>query len=258
MEVKTTVIAAAALATFLAGTALLTSPLLTARAICRSTGPLISGAWSIRWETRAGDLSGTVAVYETIVFDGAGHYSIPAGAYIRDVAGGSADSLCFMYSSGVLTGSTTENGYNDLMVAVEAASPVASNQTPEGTWSIAGFIAGLGARTAGDTSFQLTADGSGSVSAVTAAGYFGKSGATRRTQSIGATTYAFSNGLASINFPSISSPAFITGPENPMFSPDGDFVFGGAPGGYDMTVAGGATAGRRVPRFSSQAATMYR
>ena len=75
----------------------------------------------------------------------------------------------------------------------------------------------------------------GNIAALSVSGYVAGSAAKIQTQTIAASTYGVGNGSAAINFPaSTASPAFFSGQESLYFSPDGNFVFGGSPGGFDM------------------------
>ncbi len=94
----------------------------------------------------------------------------------------------------------------------------------------------------------LNPNGAGSLGSPSVSVYVGGNGSSVINQTLGKTTYIFSNGAAVVTFPSNSSTAAIIGQKYLYFSPDGNFVFGGAPEGFDMLV--GVRAATGTPSFS--------
>src|SRR5579871_194612 len=93
-----------------------------------------------------------------------------------------------------------------------------------------------------DSLFTLNADGAGNLSGnTTGSGYVAANGNTATRQSNSGVKYAFSNGAGNIFFPgsfSLSNidSTLIAGNHYVYISPDGNFIFGGSPNGWDMLV----------------------
>lgn len=218
----------------------------------------------------SGDLARAISLNGSFVFEGNGSYYIPVGATTFDSNVGQQESfsatqfigtyslsatgygfmtnplypsqtIYFMVSNGVLLGSTTEqplstyNG-NDLLIATQLSNPVPSSSTLQGSWSMAGFLPAGTPGGAADIFFQMSADGAGNISGLSVPGYIGADGTTIETQTISGFKYLFSTGAAVLNFPNNSSGLYFSGPEYVNFSPDGNFMFGGSPYGWDMIV----------------------
>jgi uncharacterized protein (TIGR03437 family) len=219
----------------------------------------------------ANDLTEAIAVYGNITFDGNGGYTITSASNARMFdSGGSGQPTTFTatgkYSvaasgygfmdslivsgdsvqvlvakSGILVGSSTDNGtgYNDLFVAAPLASSPPTNSTFSGTYSMVGMDdPTLGVADTRSYSFQLTANGNGSIASFKATGYVaGKTSAI--TQNFSGDTYTFTNGAASatfggeLNSGNVDADLF-AGQKYLYFSPDGNFVFGGSPHGWDF------------------------
>ena len=95
--------------------------------------------------------------------------------------------------------------------------------------------------------FQVNPDGAGNLgNNISVTGYFGEGGSTVVSQTISTkVTYAFSNGAASLGFP--TSTSLIAGAKLLYISPDGNFVFGGSSTGWDFFV--GVRTGTGAPNF---------
>jgi uncharacterized protein (TIGR03437 family) len=216
----------------------------------------------------AGDLGRAIALYGNINFGGDGTYTITGSSIIDSNAGvvqtftangtysisatgygylssavtGNVDCIYGLVASGIFVGSTTETqiGYNDLFIAEQLSSPAPSNATFRGTYSIA-YMNFPSVNVSGgvfnnyDALFQLNPDGNGNLGTVNFTGYLGSNGSTPFNLSESPVKYFFSNGAAVVTFPN-SNTAAIAGQEYLYFSPDGNFVFGGAPNGFDMLV----------------------
>jgi uncharacterized protein (TIGR03437 family) len=222
-----------------------------------------------------GDNSGTlgraISLYGTMNFDGNGNYSLSAqkfdsidrqqlpysftGTYSISASGygfllhplSSVNGVYTVYglvSHGIFVGSTTEDGFNDIFIAAQLASPVPTTASFRGTYSMVDidFPSGIPTDTL-DSQFQLNPDGNGNIGTVRASGYIAASGSTVINQNIAGVRYFFSNGGANVNFGGTGN--LIVGTKYLYLSADGNFVFGGSPTAWDMIVgvrsAGGAT-----------------
>lgn len=211
----------------------------------------------------AGDLSRAIALYGNINFGGDGTYTITGSSifdtnagvaqnftasgtysisstgygYISSAVTGNVDCIYGLVANGIFVGSSTETqiGYNDLFIAAQLSSPAPSNATFRGPYSVAYMNFAGTVLNNYDALFQLNPDGNGNLGTVNFTGYIGSSGTTPFNLSQSSVKYFFSNGAAVVTFP-IASTAAITGQEYLYFSPDGNFVFGGAPNGFDMLV----------------------
>jgi uncharacterized protein (TIGR03437 family) len=211
----------------------------------------------------AGDLSRALAIYGNINFAGDGTYTITGSqildsdagvvqnfaasgtysisstgyGYISSAVTSNTDCIYGLVANGIFVGSSTENqsGYNDLFIAAQLASPAPSNASFRGPYSVAymNFPDGT-IQDNYDALFQLNPDGNGNLGTVNFTGYVGD-GTSPFNLSESSVKYFFSNGAAVVTFPN-SSTAAIVGQEYLYFSADGNFVFGGAPNGFDMLV----------------------
>jgi uncharacterized protein (TIGR03437 family) len=212
-----------------------------------------------------GDLSDAVALYGNIIFDGNGNYTL-SGAKGLEAQNGSAASaftgsgtytisasgygyltsplstttatylVYGMVSNGIFVASTTESQFNDLFIAAAVSSPLATNSSLHGSYTIAGFIPGGTPASMADATYQINPDGNGNLGAVNVSGYAGGGGTTVYTQSNSGLKYFFSNGAAVLTWPTSSTANFYSGQEYLYISADGNFVFGGNPQGFDMFV----------------------
>ena len=229
----------------------------------------------------SGNLSDAGSIYGNIIFDGNGNYTL-SGASLMDAAAGApqayshtgtytistsgygylsspafnGDSIYGLVTQGIFIGSATENGngYNNLFIAAPVGSPVATVATLKGAYMIADLDNPTGnALDARDSLIQFTADGVGGIGTVNVSGYIGINGNTAVRQSIGGVRYTFSNGAGNIP---LSSPftqsnldtKLVGGTYYLYISPDGNFVFGGSPTGWDMFVGVRVSSG--APSFN--------
>ncbi len=144
-------------------------------------------------------------------------------------------------TGGILTGSTTEGGYNDMFLAGKITSSVPTASTFSGTWTMAGFIPGGTPAGSANLFFQMSPNGAGSLGTVNVSGYVGSGTTTPQVQTSANVTYTFSSGAAVISFPNAPKALYFSGPQNSgpeylYFSPDNSFAFGGSPIGFDMLV----------------------
>jgi uncharacterized protein (TIGR03437 family) len=234
-----------------------------------------------------GDLGRAIAVYGNITFSGTGTYTLncqaadseyinsygvltcaewlptlgatTSGTYSISASGygflsnpaSPSDSVYGLVSQqggqNIFVGSSTESGFNDMFVAAPYSSAT-TNATFKGSYWIADtdFPSGTVAL-ARSYMFQLNPDGAGNLgSNISLTGYVGDGGSTVVSQTISTkVTYAFSNGAASLAFP--TSTSLISGQKFLYISPDGNFVFGGSPTGWDFFV--GVRTGTGAPNF---------
>jgi uncharacterized protein (TIGR03437 family) len=211
-----------------------------------------------------GSLADAASLYGTVAFSGTGTYtmnvtladgtngqlqngSISGGTYSISASGqGFLSSPLFKGDSiyglvnaqGIFVGSSTENqnGYNDMFIAAPLTATAPTVSTFKGPYTLAylDLSSGNPLSTFGAT-VQMNPDGNGNTGAVSIAGYFGQSGSAKTTQSLSSAKYIFSNGAGVVTFPN-SNTALLTGQYYLYFSPDGNFVFGGSPVGFDMFV----------------------
>ena len=242
---------------------------------------LLSGTYYFRQTTYVQSSAGTgalydaLAVYGTVAFNGTGTYSMSltlsdgrSGALQRATVAGTysiaasgqgflsnpVSSGDFIWGAvsvqGVFVGSSTENlnGFNDLFIAAPLGSTQATTSTFKGSYQVAylDLSSGNPLYTLG-AMLQMNPDGVGNVGTVTGTAYQGQSGSGKGAVSIANTKYIFSNGAAVVTFPN-STSAILTGQYYLYFSPDGNFVFGGSPNGYDMFV--GVRTGTATPNLS--------
>ena len=141
-------------------------------------------------------------------------------------------------AQGIFVGSSTENqnGYNDMFIAAPLAATPPTVSTFKGPYSMAyiDLSSGNPLYTLG-AMVQMNPDGNGNTGTVSIAGYVGQTGSAKTTQSLSSAKVIFSNGAGVVTFPN-SNTALLTGQYYLYFSPDGNFVFGGSPGGFDMFV----------------------
>jgi len=226
----------------------------------------------------AGDFSRALALYNQVTFDGNGHYTMNAvladsnagtlqsgtisnGTYSISASGygfisnplSTGDFIFGLVSqSGVFVGSSTEAGFNDLFVAAPLLPAGASTSTFKGTYTVADIdLSGplyYGVGYALNSMFQMNPDGAGNLGTVNITGYAGLGGSTVYTQSSPGIKYVFSNGAWSVTFPSTSNATLVSGQKYVYSSPDGNFIFGGSPNGFDMFV--GVRMGTTAPTLN--------
>jgi len=230
----------------------------------------------------AGDLSESFAIFGNISFDGNGNYSIAGAQYIdcsTSCTGGttpvtgkytvsasgygfmtspasSADTTYILVSQGIFTGSATEsaNGFNEMILGAPVASPLLTNGSFNGSYTMVGFIPGPANVSGGvayntSLSFALNPNGAGALGSVGVTGYFAGSAAAQ-TQAYNNVKYNFNNGAAIVTFPTSTTALFFSGQEYLYCSPDGNFCFGGSPNGFDMLVGIKNPASSAQPQLS--------
>ena len=213
-----------------------------------------------------GNLVESCALTGTITFDGAGSYLL-SNTHLADSAGTAgkgfcaslgggrygvqsngitqldnplyAATLCGSFSQPVIIASSTEDGYFDLFVAVQAPTSAVSNSQFSGTFTMGTLdFPNASASLARQGYFTLNADGSGNIAPFTVTGSAQNlnSGATV-SQKVGASTYSLSGTAGgTITFPgeSNSQNEIVSGSKVLYVSADGNYVIGGAAGGSDI------------------------
>ncbi|MBV9507544.1 MAG: hypothetical protein JO323_21325 [Acidobacteriia bacterium] len=189
-------------------------------------------------------------------YGNSGTYSVASSGYGFLDSLITTDEVYGLVSNGIFIASSTENSacqsnsnapcYNDLFIAVPVPTTPFSNSAFQGTYSMADLdITAVGSQngivyTRGST-FQISPNGSGGIPGFPATGYITTNGSTKTVQNVSSTNYTFSNSAANWSIGgSISNSnagnVLIAGTKYLYFSPDGNFVFGGSPTGWDMIV----------------------
>ena len=217
-----------------------------------------------------GSLQDAATAYGNITFDGAGKYGI-SGVFLDAQSGGQNVTISGTYSiaasgygflsnpitgdtiyglvnqQGIFVGGDTEsaNGYNDLMVAAPVSSPVATAASFKGNYSLAymDLSSGNPLTTVGAL-IQMSPNGVNNLGTVAFSAYTGRTGATKIPESFSG-TYGSASGAMVLNFSGNSSTNYLIGQYYLYISPDGNFVFGGSPNGFDMFV--GVRTGTGTP-----------
>jgi uncharacterized protein (TIGR03437 family) len=261
----------------LLATALLTAALAGAQApsFDSSGNKLLNGTSYFRQiayslSDTAGDVGSAVTLYGGITFDGNGNYTINSqeldtgtgvvqtvsltGTYTISASGygyltnpiTTGVNIYGLVSHGIFIGSSTEqNAFSDLFIAAPMASSAAATSAFNGNYTVAYFSPSSSIDNSVDASFEINPNGSGSLGTVNMSGYVGEGGSSVETQTSANVKYVISNGAANLMFPNSSTASFLVGNEYAYITPDGNFIFGGSPAGFDMFVGvkTGSTSG---------------
>jgi uncharacterized protein (TIGR03437 family) len=154
-------------------------------------------------------------------------------------------------AQGIFIGSSTENlsaqGVNDLAIMAPIPSPPATAATFNGSYTIVDFDSPTGSpQDSRDSLFTINTSGNGTLSA-SGSGYIAGNGGVATRQTLGSTKVVFSNGAGNIEAGGNSLATISNNGGNPdavlisgnyyvYISPDGNFIFGGSPNGWDMFV----------------------
>jgi uncharacterized protein (TIGR03437 family) len=243
---------------------------------------VVNGGVCSNGVSACGDLGEAQALYGTITFDGNGNYTIAGqlvdantctsqgtcpttaqtitGTYQISASGfgvldnplSSSDSIFGLVTNGIFMGSSTENqqGYNDLFIAAPIPSPAPTLSTLNGNYTVMGVDnPSLMSADARDYILTFGANGAGKLSSTNATGYVTAQGGNVTRQSLGTVTYFASGGAFNINFGgTLSDNNLLANTKYVYISPDGNFVFGGSPQGWDMFVGVKTVTG--TPNFS--------
>jgi uncharacterized protein (TIGR03437 family) len=205
----------------------------------------------------SGSLTGAVVIYGNIVFNGNGGYTINGNGFTSSGSSGtynttgtysiSASGFGFMkhpyassgvlhglVSNGVFVGSSTENGFNDLMIAVPASSATNATFTGNYTLDYINFPGSTHVSTY-DSIAQFTANGSGNIGTVSTKTYQGGNLTTPVSLNENNVSYSFTNGVGTLRFPTTTNLP-LQGNKILYISPDGKFIFGGGTATFDFFV----------------------
>ncbi len=212
-----------------------------------------------------GNFSRRVALSGTMHFDGAGNYVLNGTLADSGAAGSSAYNFSGNYSlgasghgwissplsegvriegavaQGVFIGSSSDSGYNDLLVAALApADGELSAATISGSYRLAYFdVPAAGVGQVRSAWMSLEADGAGGTSGAThVQGYFGNSPSTLVEQSISGAQYTWSASGGQITFPTgtLLTAQLVTGSKTLYAAHGGDLLFGGSSDGFDLFI----------------------
>jgi uncharacterized protein (TIGR03437 family) len=161
------------------------------------------------------------------------------------------------FSKPVLTGGSTEDGYYDLFVAVQAPGSSVSNSALSGSYRV-GSMEFLNSQNAmaRESWFTLNADGSGNVGALTVNGSAANLGNSSLTQNMSGATYTLSgNGAGTLNIPlpagGSAQSQLVSGSKVLYISADGNYILGGSISSADIFFGFKAPASNANPRLNS-------
>jgi uncharacterized protein (TIGR03437 family) len=219
--------------------------------------------------TSTGAITEGCSVTGTMVFDGKGNYTI-GSSQVYDSAGSRGSctaplngtyglqsngiaqldnpifdaTLYGMFSSPVLTASSTEDALYDLFVAVQAPTSGTSNAALNGAYQV-GSLEYTNAQNslARQGWFTMNANGNGTAAAFNVTGSAVNLGSTTITQNVSGTTYSFSgNGTGTLTIPGSGQGQLVSGAKVLYLSADGNYFVGGSTSGVDMLFGFKATA----------------
>jgi len=178
-----------------------------------------------------------------------GTYSISASGYgsLSNPLSPTDTVYGLVSQQGVLVGSSTESGFNDLFIAAPVSSQTTA-ATFKGSYTIADMDLSSGSPlTTISAMFQVNPDGVSNLGNISVNGYVGEGGSSVVTQSLSRVPYNVSSSAFNLAIPNVST-GLISGQKFMYISPDGNFVFGGSPTAWDFWV--GVRAGTGTPNFS--------
>jgi uncharacterized protein (TIGR03437 family) len=216
-------------------------------------------------------------LYGTISFDGAGSYVLNGteidtaanngtaarltihGSYGLAASGlgsmtnplSSTDNIYGLVSNGIFIGCSTDSDFNDLLIAAPVSA--ATTATFHGSYWVAAMdVPSSDFTQIRDAWYELNPDGNGNLGNVAVSGYIAGNGPSVITQSLPSVTYSFAGGSGTVAFPALSltNSNLIQGGKSLYISPDGTFVFGGSPPGFDMFAGVLASASTVASDFS--------
>lgn len=218
----------------------------------------------------SGNLSRRLAVSGAINFDGAGHYSFDgmlldslvagaakplqrSGTYELSAAGygrlssilNGGDSIYGSVAGGIFAGSSTEGGYNDLLVAARAPATTPAAGFLDGTYWVAHMDLPTPSPNAVQTAlFQLKPNAQGGVTGdVEVNGYRASAPTTKITESVSGVSYTLGQSSGRLTFPATPG-ALLHGEKILYTSADGRLLFGGGASDYDIFI--GVRAGTTI------------
>jgi uncharacterized protein (TIGR03437 family) len=161
-------------------------------------------------------------------FTSSGTYTVAASGY-GSISNQVLNSPIYglVGANGVFVGSATENGNYDLFIAAPINGQAIG--TLQGSYS----LAYMNALSPYDAFVQVSPNGAGALGNVNLSAYAASTNPTN--QSITGVKYFVSNNAFVVTFPNSSTNA-LAGQQYWYATPDGSFIFGGAPQGFDMIV----------------------
>ena len=140
------------------------------------------------------------------------------------------------FSQPVVTASSTEDGYEDLFVAIQAPTNNVSNSFLSGAYTLGTLdFFNSPSQLAQQGYFTLSADGNGNISTIALTGSIQNQSAATVTQNISGSTYTLSGaGIGSWNVPASVSNQIVSGTKILYVSADGNYVLGGSSKGSDI------------------------
>jgi uncharacterized protein (TIGR03437 family) len=217
-----------------------------------------------------GNVSEMAASYGKIVFDGKGGYVLTGQKVDNAISGGQPQALSVTASysigsnglgslddplaptdpaswiyggvgaGGVFAGSSTEGYFNDVFIAIPAASATPTNATLSGTYSV-GVLDFPGAQESSikNALFNITPNGQGALGSLSLVGQINNQTPASITQSASGATYAVqSDGSFTLTVPTPSGTtannSLFSGTKTLYLSGDGNFVVGGTSNGFDI------------------------
>lgn len=204
------------------------------------TGAGVSAGATLKYQT-----TGTYKVFSSGLVSMTNPFADPNSAT------GSATIFGGVSKSNIVVGSSTEDLYNDLFIAIPVGT-ASSAATLSGSYRMAAMEFPNGDFTASRNSMSnLTADGKGGFGNVTIAGTAQNLGNTATNQTSNGATYTLTaNGTGTLVFPPPSGVAaaqqLLSGTKNLFVSSDGNFFIAGNPTGYDLIVGVKGSSGTQM------------
>jgi uncharacterized protein (TIGR03437 family) len=234
-----------------------------------------------------GDITESCSLMGTITFDGNGKYSLSnTQLYDSLGTGGAGDcaslgggtygvqangiaqldnplfpaTLFGTFSAPVLTANSTEDGYYDMFIAVQAPTAAQSNSTLSGAYTVGSLELlnssnGYNALTH-QAYFTLNANGSGSISSITLTGSAENLSSNLLTQTVSGATYSLSGTAGgTLTIPNSNNSQLVSGTKVLYVSADGNYILGGATNSDDMIF--GFRQSSSAPTNSSVSGTYF-
>jgi uncharacterized protein (TIGR03437 family) len=209
----------------------------------RQIGEAVSLAGTVTFSGGAYTLNGQVS--DTTVSVGApqpltasGNYSVNAsGMFVMDNPLSAGDYIYGGVGPSAITGSSTESGFFDFMVAVPVGSSV-TNASLTGTYRMVGMDYHNGnVNEVSNYTFLIKPDGQGNLNVASLSGHAATVSNNLFSQSISGATYSLSGVTGTLTFPAQSSgTSLISGTKQFFLSADGNILVAGSLDGYDIQV----------------------
>ena len=223
----------------------------------------LSGRYLFRYvnffNDQDGNLTESCTLTGVMTFDGKGNYTL-SNTQLFDSAGTGGNGSCASLGSGsygvqsngiaqldnplyaatlygafskpVLTASSTEDDYFDLLIAIEAPASSFSNSNLSGSYTLGMMdFPNASISSAVEGYFTINADGKGNISPFTVTGATAGSGST--SDNVGASTYTLS-GTSGGTFNFGGGSQIVGGSKVLYVSADGNYILAGSTNGSDM------------------------